>query len=401
MTDHALQVSHPSTPRYSMLTAIFVWCALVVVSGLYVTLPMGPVLAGVFHVSPADAAWTSSAFSLAYALGFLVFGPLSDRFGRWPMMFFGLLALFIITPLLGLAPSLSVLVALRALQGLASATFAPSVIAYVVERFPAERRVTAVGFISTGFLVSAIAGQLFSSAVSEYWGWNYVFYLHGGFVLISALLLGKLIPRGHAFHTKTGLAALYKQLPEVFLYKPLTLCYLICVTVLLSLVGMYTIFGSYLMKAPFELTAAQLLQVRAMGLIGMVLSPFAGQLVAKFGMKTVLQAGLLLAAAGLGFIGFCTSLPVLIVVSILYIAGISVIIPTLISLVGMLAGARRGAAVTVYSLVLFIGASVGPLIALNALKTGSGLAAFEALAMLLLIAFGVSCFIRVSERTAH
>lgn len=386
-----------SPARYSIINAVLVFCSIVVVSGIYVMLPLGSVLADVFHVSPARAAWTSSAFTFSYALGFLLFGPLSDRFGRWPMMFSGLLALAVITPLLGLAPGLSVLIALRAAQGLAAATFAPTVMTYVAETFPPERRVAAMGFVSTGFLVSAIAGQLFSSAVSEYLGWNYVFYIHGIMFLIAAVLLGALIPQGEVRRTKAGLAALYKQLPALFLQKPLTLCYLICLTILLSFVGMYTIFQDYLTKLPFALTTGQLIQVRAAGLAGMIAAPFAGRLVAKYGLKRTLQSGLLLAAGGLGAVGFSTSLPVLVVMSIVYITGISIMIPVLISLVGLLAGDRRGAAITVYSLMLFIGASAGPQTALSLVKAGSSLSAFGVLAALLLVAFGLSCLIRVPE----
>ncbi|MNM11675.1 Multidrug resistance protein 3 [compost metagenome] len=401
MSERVQHLNSASPAKYSLITAVLVWCSLVVVSGLYVTLPMGSVLADTFHASAAEAAWSGSAFSFAYALGFLLFGPLSDRFGRWSMLFWGLAALFVITPMLGLAQSLPVLVALRALQGLASATFAPTVMTYVVETFPAERRVTAMGFVSTGFLVSAIAGQLFGSAVSEYWGWSYVFFIHGVLVLIAAVLLGSLVPKEEGRRNQASLAALYKQMPAMLIQRPLTLCYLVCLTILLSFVGMYTIFQSNLTKPPFELAAHQLMQVRAAGLAGMILSPFAGRLVARFGMKRTLQAGLLLAAGGLGAVGLSSNLNVLVIMSIIYIAGISITIPTLISIVGTLAGDKRGPAVTVYSLVLFIGASLGPLLALNLLKTGSSLAAFEALAASLLIAFGLSGFIKMPNFSQH
>ncbi|MBW4081231.1 MFS transporter [Paenibacillus sp. S150] len=397
MSEHIQKWSSPSTARYSIITAVLVFCSLVVVSGIYVTLPIGSVLADEFQVSADGVAWTSSAFSLSYALGFLLFGPLSERFGCWPMMFSGLLALSVITPLLGLAPSLSALVALRAVQALAAATFAPVVMTYVVEIFPLERRITAMGFVSTGFLVSAIAGQLFSSAVSEYWSWNYVFYVHGILFLVSAVLLGTLVPKGEALRTKVGIAGLYKQMPTLFLQKPLTLCYLICLTILLSFVGMYTIFQAYLTEVPFALTAHQLMQVRAAGLAGMILAPFAGRLAARFGLKRTLQTGLILAAGGLGAVGFSSSLPVLVMMSIVYIAGISVMIPALISLVGLLAGDKRGVAITVYSLTLFTGASLGPQAGLNLLRAGSSITSFGALAALLLLAFGLSCYINLPE----
>lgn len=386
-----------SPAPYSAITAVLVLCSLVVVSGIYVTLPLGSLLADAFQASPARAAWASSAFTSAYALGFLLFAPLSERLGRWPVMFWGLLALGLITPLLGLAQDLSVLIVLRAVQGLAAATFAPTVMIYITESFPPQRRVAAMGLVSTGFLVSAIAGQLFSSAVSGYWDWRYVFYIHGSLCLAAALLTGVFVPRGTAVRTRASLAALYRQLPAQFLNKRLVLCYLICLTVLLSFVGMYTIFQEDLTKPPFTLTAAQLMQVRAAGLAGMILSPFAGRLAARFGFKRMLQAGLLLAAAGLAAAGLSSTLPLLVGMSIVYIAGISLLIPVLISLIGLLAGEQRGPAITVYSLMLFTGASAGPQAALILMHAGGSLSAFEGLAALLLAAFGISCIIRMPE----
>ena len=98
-----VQQPYESAARYSVITAVLVLCSLVVVSGIYVTLPISPKLADVFQASPGKAAWASSAFTSSYALGFLLFAPLSERAGRWPVMFWGLLVLGLITPLLGLA----------------------------------------------------------------------------------------------------------------------------------------------------------------------------------------------------------------------------------------------------------------------------------------------------------
>ena len=283
------------------------------------------------------------------------------------------------------------------MQGLAAATFAPTVMIYITESFPPLRRVTAMGLVSTGFLVSAIAGQLFSSVVSEYWDWRYVFYIHGALCLAAALLVAVFVPRSTGRRNLASLAALYRQLPAQFLNKRLMLCYLICLTVLLSFVGMYTIFQEELTKPPFALTAAQLMQVRATGLAGMILAPFAGRLAARFGFMRTLRAGLLLAAAGLAAAGLSHAMPLLIGMSIVYIAGISLVIPVLISLTGLLAGEQRGPAITVYSLMLFTGASAGPQAALRLMQAGGSLSAFEALAALLLMALGLSRFIRTPE----
>lgn len=48
--------------------------------------------------------------------------------------------------------------------------------------------------------------------------------------------------------------------------------------------------------------------------------------------------------------------------SIVFVAGISIIVPTLINAVGILGGEMRGAAVALYTFILFLGASAGPLV---------------------------------------
>ncbi|WP_335633123.1 MFS transporter [Brevibacillus formosus] len=49
---------------------------------MYLTIPLIAVFEDVFKVSSSQAAWSSSAFSFAFAGGGLLFGVLSDRFGR-------------------------------------------------------------------------------------------------------------------------------------------------------------------------------------------------------------------------------------------------------------------------------------------------------------------------------
>lgn len=378
---------------YSLVTVILFWCGLVVVSSLYLTILLVSIFADTFEVSAAQAAWTSSAFSFFYAMGFLLFGPLSDRYGRKQIMLFGLITLTIVSPLLGFIESLPDLIALRGLQGIAAATFAPSALAHVVEIFPVEKRVTAIGFVSTGFLMAGIVGQVFSSFISEQLSWNSVFYYLGGVYFITTILAFLFIPKGDIQNKDGRILATFKQMGTVLTKKSLLFCYIITVTLLLSFVGMYTAFGNYL-NIEFYLDNQQILYIRSIGIIGMLLSPFAGRFVEKFGIYNVLRKGITLAVIGLAVLGFSSNLPFLIIMSVIFVAGISITVPTLISLVGQLAGQARSIAVTLYTFILFIGATLGPIVAVSLLKTGSYLLTFEILAILLGIGLVVSFSIR-------
>lgn len=399
LTELAEKLSDSTAKKnYSLITAILLWCGLAVVSGMYVTIPMVSIFVREFAVSPAQAAWSTSAFSFAYALGFLLFGPLSDRYGRKQVMFWGLVALCFITPLLGVANSFPWLITLRTMQGIAAATFAPSALAFVVEIYPAEKRVTAIGFVSTGFLMAGIVGQVLSGLVSQSMDWPYVFYYLGGFYLLSTCLLGGFIPKGEKQQTNPGVFRSFQQMGRVLFQRSLFFCYLITLTLLLSFVGMYATLGNYLSQAPFALDSNQILMVRAAGIVGMLLSPFAGRFVARFGALKVLQAGLLLAMLGLGVMGISSSLPFLILMSVLFVAGISITVPTLISLVGSIGGQFRGVAVSLYTFILFIGATLGPIVSSQLLKSNSYTVTFGGLAILLGIAFLFSFLVRKNNQ---
>lgn len=398
--EKAVSNIHHAAPgrNYPLLTAIFFWCGLVVVSNLYVTIPLVSVFADTFDVSPTQATWTSSVFSLCYAVGFLFFGPLSDRYGRKTIILIGLGVLTIVSPIIGLFHSLPLLVALRGVQGIAAATFAPAALAYVVEVFPADKRVTAIGFVSTGFLMSGIVGQVISSLISQHFGWNKVFYLLGVIYLLSAFLVALFLPANDARRAEGGILASFTQMGKVFVKRNLLKCYIITVTLLLSFVGMYTALGSYLSSPAFGLGGQDILYVRTFGILGMLLSPFAGRLVAKFGILTVLRGGLTCSVIGLAILGASSNLAFLVAMSVVFMAGISITVPTLISLVGQLGGDARGAAVSLYTFILFIGATIGPMIVVDLLKAGSYLLTFETLALLLGIGLSVSFFIQQENR---
>ncbi|MFP3700406.1 MFS transporter, partial [Burkholderia sp. SIMBA_013] len=91
-------------------------CGFLVVGQLYVTIPLVTDIAGRFGITPANAVLSGSAFGFAYAAGFLIFGPLSDRYGRKRVILVGLIATALATFLVGLAPNFAILLSARAIQ---------------------------------------------------------------------------------------------------------------------------------------------------------------------------------------------------------------------------------------------------------------------------------------------
>ncbi|WP_052304303.1 MFS transporter [Desulfosporosinus orientis] len=127
---HQQQVNRNLT----VVTILLALCGLTVVSNVYTMIPLIGILSSTFHVPTATAAWAgSSVFSLFYAFGFLIFGPISDRFGRKQVLVPGMITLSVSTLLVSFAQSIQSLLYFRAVQGFVAASFGPVALAYVFE----------------------------------------------------------------------------------------------------------------------------------------------------------------------------------------------------------------------------------------------------------------------------
>ncbi|MGM1047241.1 MAG: MFS transporter [Bacillota bacterium] len=391
------QTTASAVQRNSLMTIILCWSGLVVMSSLYVTIPLISVFAQLFSISTTEAAAAGSTFSIGFAIGCLIYGALSDKYGRKTVIFVGLLFLTIISLLLGFVHQFAWILILRGLQGAAAATFSPVALAYAVEMYPVEKRVTTIGFISTGFLIAGIVGQVISSLISEQYGWNAVFYILAVIYALTATLVFFFLPKGSIHQAHANIWEPIKQIGKVFVQKQLVLCYLVAFVLLMSFVSMYTVLGSYLSQSPFDLSKQDILYVRSIGIIGMLVSPFAGRISKRVGIRVTLRGGLLLAIIGLASMGMISNLPLLIVMSILFVGGIALAVPSLVSLVGQLGGKMRGIAVSVYTFILFTGTSFGPIISLQLMKSGSYLITFILLACILCIGLLAACLINREE----
>ena len=105
---------------------VLVGSALLVLAQLYLAIPLAPVIGEVLGSGgSAAAAAVGTSYALAYGVGFLIFGPLSDRYGRKLILVAGVAVFAVVTAGLAAAASLSAVAVLRTLQGLVAASFGP------------------------------------------------------------------------------------------------------------------------------------------------------------------------------------------------------------------------------------------------------------------------------------
>jgi predicted MFS family arabinose efflux permease len=343
--------------------AVLVGCALLVLMQLYLAIPLAPVVGEALGDGGAAAAALGTTYSLAYALGLLLFGPLSDRYGRKPVIVPGMAALALATAAMAAASSLPMVALLRGVQGLLAASFAAVALAYVGEALPPRWRSTGIGAVSTAFLVAGIVGQVYAQAVALALGWRWVFALAAPVFGLATIALAMVLIEPVRGGPPASLVRKYRDVGALAVRRELVLLYVALFTVLLSFVAMYAALGP-LLQARFGLDDTDVLLVRLAGLPGMVLAPLAGWFVGRFGAVRVTVAGYLLAAFGLVAESAATgALWALVVASGVYVAGIAASVPGMIALVASRAGASRAGALGLGGLMLFAGASCGPLAA--------------------------------------
>ena len=359
----------PAHPAGSSTTATLVVTALLVLTQLYAAIPLLKPISAQLHGSATFA--LSTAFSLTYAAGFLIWGPVSDHYGRRRIMALALGILIVSTACCALAPSLPALAILRAVQGLSASGFAPVALAHLSEAPAPPRRARAIGAMSTSFLVAGIAGQVLASLVALHLGWRWFFPLCAG-LLAVALVVILAVVHDAARTPGSSLRGQFQALGRLALRPAVLALSLAHLTLLMVFVAMYTGIGGHLES--LGMRPSTIILIRLAALPAMFLSLGAGALATRWSWPQVARLGFGLSALGmLGEALLAGSLVGLVAASAVYVAGVALAAPAMISLYGQVSAPNRGSGMALNGFILFVGTSIGPLLA-TSVPTFRGLA---------------------------
>ena len=157
---------------------------------LFVMLMALPRLSASLHASSVQQLWILDIYGFMVG-GFLItMGAVGDRIGRRKLLLGGAAAFGGASVLTAYATSPAMLIAARALLGLAGATLTPSTLALIANLFrDPRRRATAMGIWAGCFSVGAIVGPLIGGAMLDHFWWGSVFLI-GVPVMAATLAIG-------------------------------------------------------------------------------------------------------------------------------------------------------------------------------------------------------------------
>ncbi|MFJ6792862.1 MFS transporter [Streptomyces sp. NPDC091268] len=153
-----------------------------------------PILARAFGASFAQVQWIVLAYLLAVTTLIVGAGRLGDLFGRRRLLLGGILLFTIASVLCGLAPSLGLLIAARAAQGLGAAVMMALTMAFVGETVPKGRTGSAMGLLGTMSAVGTALGPSLGGALISAVGWRAIFLVNVPLGLAAHLLARRHLP---------------------------------------------------------------------------------------------------------------------------------------------------------------------------------------------------------------
>ncbi len=138
--------------------------------------------------------WPFTAYMLFSTLAIVVFGRLSDLYGRKPVFLFGILFFLFSSALCGLSRSMLQLIIFRGLQGIGGGVLVSSVFIIVGELFPPRERGKYMGLLVSMFGLASVLGPAVGGLITDHLSWRWVFYVNLPLGAVACALVVILLP---------------------------------------------------------------------------------------------------------------------------------------------------------------------------------------------------------------
>ena len=149
------------------------------------------------QVSLSSLQWTLNAYGIAFAAGIITAAALGDRFGRRRIFTLGLALFTIASAACALAPNASELIAARTVQGLGGAIVLPLSLTILTTAFPPERRAMIIGVYGGLAGLAVASGPLIGGAITEGIDWHWIFWINVPIGVVALALCLRLLPESY------------------------------------------------------------------------------------------------------------------------------------------------------------------------------------------------------------
>ena len=249
-----MRVEQPRLGRRGMI-ALITMCNAIAPLSTDMYMPALPDMAEYFHTNDAVMNMTLVGFFLFFAIGMLVFGPVSDRNGRRPVMLLGVCLYIAASILCGLSMNVYFLIGMRILQALGAGCMVSVSTAIVKDQFVGQTQGTVLAIAQVFGVLGPVIAPLLGAQIYRFFSWRADFFMQAVItmaVLILALLMRDPLPEGDRL--VTGVIRSFGRLGKVLSNRTFT-CFLVGIILIQIPMMSYISSSSYIYENQFGLSS--------------------------------------------------------------------------------------------------------------------------------------------------
>src|SRR5207248_559341 len=167
LTGPAARRLEPASWRRWVALPVVLTGTFVIVLDFFIVNVALPAMQAELHASSGAVEWVVAGYGVTFATTLITAGRLGDRFGRRRMFSLGLAVFTLASAVCGAAPTPTVLVVARLLQGLAAALIAPQVLAIISVVYPGARQAKALAAYGLTLGLAAVGAQLIGGVLLD------------------------------------------------------------------------------------------------------------------------------------------------------------------------------------------------------------------------------------------
>ena len=356
-----------------------------------------PVLMQAFHANETQVGMTVGATVLSIAIMSPFMGMLSDAIGRKNLILASIVFMAIPTAMVGLSQSLTSVIGWRFLQGLAVPGITVVTLAYVGEEFAGKGMAKLMSFYVSGTVLGGFLGRFILGHLEAIIGWRQGFLVMGAMTFLGALWVWWQLPKSKHFVANPNFVSALAMLRNHVTNRYVVTACLLGMCVLFSLVGCFTYINLHLADTPYSLSSAGLANIFAVYLLGVVVTPIASNLIAKYGAARIVRLAVVISMLGVILTNF-TPLWMVIVGLAVMSTGVFITQSATITYIAVNVIEGRSLASGLYYMCYYIGGTIGAWLCGLAYSKGKWQATVLVLLTVQVLALSIAIFGMVKKK---
>ncbi|KAA3657726.1 MAG: MFS transporter [Chloroflexi bacterium] len=339
----------------------------VIMMGFGIVIPIMPFYIELFDAQGTELGLLMATYAVMQFLFAPVWGNLSDRYGRKPILLIGVFGNGVAMILFGLSTQLWMLFASRALAGFLSSATLPTAMAYVSDSTSEEDRGGGMGMIGAAMGLGMVIGPGLGGTLAEY-SLSVPFFLAGGLSFIALALIWVMMPESLPAEKRTSTSERIQglQLKEMWqaLWGPIGILLLLAFLVSFGFTKFESIFGLFAANrydyGPSEVG----LILTVIGLVSAVVQGgLTGPVTKRWGETAVIKTSLFGTAIGFLLMLLATNLTTVLITTSLFVVSSAMLRPSVSALTSLRADSGQGIALGLNNSFMSLGRIAGPILA--------------------------------------